>query len=443
MENNNKLSEEEIKDIIKTKYSSKDDKTKEFIRKALRKHGNVYDYSKTVYTLSHNYVIITCYKHGDFQQFATDHLNGSGCKKCGEERASDSKIMGAEEFIRRSKEIHKDKYNYDKVKYVKGTIPVIIHCNKHNIDFEQRPCDHLLGKGCPECAKESIGDKHRLTKEEFIRRATELHPNNEYGYEKVVYKNIDTEVIIIDHLHNDEEFSITPHNFLRGQENPKYKNEKRKRLKLQREKEKFIKKAKERYNDQFDYSEVDYKGTHTPVRIFCKKCNSFFEQTPHDHLIGSGCKNCSEYKKSKGEGHVSIWLTKNNIDFTHDQVVYGVDGRKSDHVYPDFQFTLDNVMYWVEYNGPQHYKLKLNGNFKTTIEDFEKQLKRDIGVREYCRNNNITLIEIPYTINTLNKVCDFLTQVLINKVDPNTIINYKELYELTEDISFGINDLLL
>ena len=39
-----KLSEEEIEQIISERYSDKDEKTKTFIRKALRKHGDRYDW---------------------------------------------------------------------------------------------------------------------------------------------------------------------------------------------------------------------------------------------------------------------------------------------------------------------------------------------------------------------------------------------------------------
>ena len=57
--------------------------TQEFIAKAVLKHGDKYDYSKTVYTKAHDKVIITCKTHGDFEQVAYYHLNGNGCRVCG------------------------------------------------------------------------------------------------------------------------------------------------------------------------------------------------------------------------------------------------------------------------------------------------------------------------------------------------------------------------
>ena len=46
-------------------------------------HGDKYDYSKTIYTIAHERVTITCPIHGDFEQVAYYHLNGNGCKVCG------------------------------------------------------------------------------------------------------------------------------------------------------------------------------------------------------------------------------------------------------------------------------------------------------------------------------------------------------------------------
>lgn len=43
------LSDEEIEQIIKERYDYKDKKTKTFIRKALKVHGDRYDYSNIIF----------------------------------------------------------------------------------------------------------------------------------------------------------------------------------------------------------------------------------------------------------------------------------------------------------------------------------------------------------------------------------------------------------
>jgi hypothetical protein len=56
----------------------------EFISKANEVHENKYDYSKVIYINSQESVIIICKIHGEFIQAPNSHLQGCGCKKCGE-----------------------------------------------------------------------------------------------------------------------------------------------------------------------------------------------------------------------------------------------------------------------------------------------------------------------------------------------------------------------
>ena len=56
--------------------------TKDFIRRAKETHGSKYLYDKTEYVYFNEALIITCPKHGDFEQRASGHLKGSGCRRC-------------------------------------------------------------------------------------------------------------------------------------------------------------------------------------------------------------------------------------------------------------------------------------------------------------------------------------------------------------------------
>jgi hypothetical protein len=47
----------------------------------------------------------------------------------------------------------------------------------------------------------------------------------------------------------------------------------------------------------------------------------------------------------------------------------------------------------IEYNGIQHYEE--NAVFSTRT--LEQQQERDYALRQYCKEHNIKLIEIPYT----------------------------------------------
>ena len=58
--------------------------TDEFIEKALRVHGDKYDYSESIYSGTKIPITIICPEHGKFNQTPNDHLNGKGCPSCNE-----------------------------------------------------------------------------------------------------------------------------------------------------------------------------------------------------------------------------------------------------------------------------------------------------------------------------------------------------------------------
>lgn len=56
--------------------------TESFIEELRCVHGEKYDYSKVEYTGAVNKISIGCSKHGYFEQSASAHLRGAGCRKC-------------------------------------------------------------------------------------------------------------------------------------------------------------------------------------------------------------------------------------------------------------------------------------------------------------------------------------------------------------------------
>ena len=130
--------------------NNKKSNTKEFINKALKIHGNLYNYDKVNYVDNHTKVIITCKIHGDFETTPQNHLNKKICKLC----SIDNLKLKIENFIERANKIHYSKYDYSKVDYINNKTKVKIICPKHG-EFLQRPKDHLKGDGCPKCILKS------------------------------------------------------------------------------------------------------------------------------------------------------------------------------------------------------------------------------------------------------------------------------------------------
>lgn len=130
--------------------------TEEFIERARKTHGDMYDYSKVIYVNGINKVIIFCKEHGDFEQSASEHIRGRGCRKCADLYLSKLNTLTTEEFISKAKEVHGDKFDYSKVVYVSAISRIDIMCKKHGL-FQQRATNHLSGSGCPTC-KSSKGE---------------------------------------------------------------------------------------------------------------------------------------------------------------------------------------------------------------------------------------------------------------------------------------------
>lgn len=92
---------------------------------------------------------IICSKHGQYERSPRDVLRSKyfGCKKC---RIEDD-TFDNDEFIKKSNEVHNNKYSYDKIEYVTAHVPVIITCKEHG-DFTCKPYIHIAGGGfCPKC----------------------------------------------------------------------------------------------------------------------------------------------------------------------------------------------------------------------------------------------------------------------------------------------------
>ena len=189
-----------------------------------------------------------------------------------------------EEFIRRAREVHGDRYDYNQVVYKHSEVKVDVVCSVHGV-FKVTPCNHISHKrGCRSC---SI-DRRRSTKEKFIEKANRIH-NYRYDYSRIDYKDSSTKVLIICKVHG--EFLQIPSNHLTGYGCMECRRESS-RVGL----EEFIRRSRSVHANKFDYSEVNYKNTTSKVIIICPH-HGKFEQSPHGHLLGDGCSECSKKKQ--------------------------------------------------------------------------------------------------------------------------------------------------
>lgn len=353
--------------------------TEEFIEKAKSIHGDKYDYSQVEYSNKYTPIKIFCKicKHW-FIQNPRNHLVCKQCPSCKKDLSIQTNI-----FVVKAKQIHGNKYGYDKVIYTKNRVKVKIFCNKCNKYFKQTPESHLQGCGCPICGKVI-----KKTKNNFIKEAKKIH-KNKYNYNEIQYINSHKKIKLYCNTCKQYFWQI-PINHLHGSGCP-YCNPYKKLTQAE-----FIEKAKEIHNDIYDYSEVCYKNHRTKIKIRCKRCGILFEQKVNCHLNGQGCPYC---KQSKGELQIQAWLEKHTIIYEAQKRFK--DCRDKNPLPFDFYLPCYNLC--IEYQGRQHYKegfdifAKRYEDQEKAVQAFKKQQRRDRIKQKYCKINNILFLKIKYS----------------------------------------------
>ena len=285
------------------------------------------------------------------------------------------------------------------------------------------------------------------TNAEFIEKANIVH-SCKYDYSLIDYKRNNTKIKIICSKHGI--FEQTPHSHLLGfgcfKCSVRYVDI-----------NSFKKKANNIHGNKYDYSNVIYVDDKSKISINCLK-HGVFEQSPNNHLSGSGCPTCAKENKfnntkrfiyrsnkihgnkydyslvnyvnnktkvsiicnkhgifeqkpndhlsgigcprcnqSKGEFIVENFLRKNNIKYNYQH--YFTNCKRIRKLFFDFYLPEQNTC--IEYDGKQHYE---PNKYFGGIEYFEKCKERDKIKNNFCKENNINLIRIKYNENIEEKL---------------------------------------
>jgi very-short-patch-repair endonuclease len=374
--------------------------TKDFIKKAVEAHHDenglpLFDYDEVEYQGCDVPVIIKCKKEGHrFEQTPTNHYK-NGCKFC-----SGCYKRDTEDFITRSKEIHKDEdgnslFDYSKVEYKTTEDKVELKCRKGHTFF-QTPHHNLAGHGCDYCAR----GIYILNTEQLIEESRKVH-GDKYDYSKSIFTGMNNHITIKCNEHGEfSQVTINHVTYGRGcYDCAQIKNGIAARKPL----EKFIEEANIVHNNKFNYSRVHEtyeKGT-SKVNIGCPICEQYFLIRVKDHLDGHQCKNC----KNKTQVILYNFLRNQYGDncFVPEKIFEECKNKN----YLPFDFYSEEMNLVIELDGRQHFQ-EVN-IFRETLEirqkiDFKKMF--------FLQNKNISLIRI------------FQEDIYENKYDwKNDIIN--------------------
>jgi len=287
------------------------------------------------------------------------------------------KKVTTQDFIIKSNNIHKNKYDYSLVIYINNRTKIKIICPIHGV-FEQLPMNHIKGVGCSKCS-----NNKPLTTDEFILKSNHIH-NNEYDYSLTIYEKSNKKVKIICPIHGV--FEQKPNNHLSGTKCPKCKGG------VLRDKNYFIEKSQEKHT-KYDYSLVEYINMRTNVKIICP-IHGVFEQRPSHHIDGVGCPYCSE---SKGEKEIEIFLLNNEIEYSRQKKF---DDCKNVRKLP-FDFYLPEYDMCIEFDGRQHFE---SIDYFGGDKHLEYVKNNDFIKETFCKENNIKLLRIKHDDNVLEKL---------------------------------------
>jgi len=465
------------------KFTDEDIKEKIELCKTI--HNNKYSYDKVVYVNYNTKVIITCPVHGDFEQNLDSHSTGRGCRECRSVNMSKLMRKDKDDFVEKSNIKHNFKYSYDNVPdSFRVRSKVIITCPEHG-DFKQTADSHKRGCGCPYCAgklgedtkkntkikkekvvkilkireldsvklvsipKKKVG--RPLNKEKYVFHC-EIHGRIEKNKSQIYKGQICGECLKIENrknmfnkelnkmkeLHNNR-FEYPDYIDLVGvktkitirciEHDHTFKYYKSVHMQTKyggcihclkqyrnvgtKEHDLLIEQFKDIHGERYGYDNVVYQGAYVKVLITCDK-HGDFEQTPGSHLSGSGCPKC---KHSTGEKLIQGLLKKMEIKYTTQKSFYGCTNNKTGKALP-FDIYVPEFHTCIEFDGYQHFiPVERWGG-----EDKLKEVQyRDNIKNVYCKDNDINLIRIPYTMNRVE-----IVDVLNKNFNNNLIVDVKK-----------------
>ena len=306
-------------------------------------------------------------------------LQGRGCPVCANKRKSLFKPMTHEEYVKRVNNINP---NLEVIgTYIGSKIKISHKCKIDGHVWDVIPGNILRGAGCPICAIKKFAKKKRLSDSEYKKRLKIISPHI-----KVIdkYNCANNKIMHYCETHN-EYFMITPANALKGCGCSKCT---------------FDKKRKARAWTQTQYIEelanvnpnIKVVGTYinaaTPILHRCIIDNFEWKCSPSNLLQGHGCPECSS-KSSRGELQICDYLKRHNIEYIQQ---FRFDDCKDKNTLP-FDFYLPNYNMLIEYDGRQHYEsVDIFGG----EEQLKLQQKHDKIKDDFCKENGISLLRIPY-----------------------------------------------
>ena len=268
--------------------------------------------------------------------------------------------------------ISKEDEIIDEKGFVKTSIKITVWCKNENHSYKTPQLSNFInGHRCRECSNDNMKYKY-----EYIKEYIES-----FGYKLISKEYINARIKLEVECPESHKYKSTFDNFKHGYRCPycygnvKYKYE-------------YIKE----YIESFGYKLIskEYINVFNKLEVECPKGHRY-KVNFNNFQNGYRCPICNQ---SSGEQEIFRILEKYNITYIPQHKFKNcVDKNELSF---DFYIPLFNII--VEFDGKQHFEVVNFNNDEECIalEKFNLIKKHDNIKTQYCKNNNIKLIRIPY-----------------------------------------------
>ena len=136
----------------------------------------------------------------------------------------------------------------------------------------------------------------------------------------------------------------------------------------------------------------EYKGDKIPLKMMCSCGNDFYVDLNHFVAGKYQCNEC-RVKQSAIATSVELWINKNNLHYEKEKTFEDCRSKKP----LPFDFYLKDYCACIEVDGIGHYRPVAFGGQKEKAQYiYEQRVQNDLIKTEYCKNNNIPLLRIPF-----------------------------------------------
>lgn len=285
-------------------------------------------------------------------------------------------------------------------KYVDMKTQIPHYCTVHNVVWDISPDSALRGSGCGQCKLERFRKKKTKTKEQYEKELKDKNLNV-----VLVGKYLKARMPTTHYcLNHGIIWEASPTNILKGYGCPACGSEKTRSKLL---------KSHEQYEADVAKSNPDievigeYIDSCTSILHRCKLDGRQWMAKPCNILSGKGCPVCQE---SKGERVIRQLLRDYKVQYISQ---YKFLDCKDQRPLP-FDFYLPEYNTCIEYDGEQHFfPVDFSGKDAGCAEQqFKITQYHDKIKNQYCADNGITLLRIPYFKNIEEELDNFFIHLV-------------------------------